>query len=721
MKKTDHLTCYEKTIGWIKKNTIPEKGIITSSAKRYPYLEVTGYLIPSLLEAGEVQLAKKYADFLSYMQRPNGSYAGDDGKEYFFDTAQALRGLISAAKNWPEYKINVRKAAQYLSECINKDGGTDESYGKTIPETVKLFALYPLLEAGKFLAEKEYIKKATKAFACLNRQAGSQNQNILTHFLAYIIDGLIEFGETDKALSMAQTLFKRQVNNGSIPAYPDVNWVCSTGIAQIAIIGYKLGFTKEANKAMEYLANIQNESGGFFGSYGNKADYFPQEEIGCAAKFYLDAFHNKIESFFDLNHQIFPETVEKDDQRFEQIKDFFGNINNKKVLDVGCGKGRFAKQLRDRFPGAEVTGVDLSEKLLESVPKEIPKFQGTILNLPFSDNQFDCVYCIETLEHAVRIEKAIGELCRVTKDGGKIAIIDKNINRLGQLEITDFEKWFDIAKVKKTLSRCCSDVKAEYFKLNDQTDPKLFIIWTGIKKPLVLDEDDWHKVMAGGGNENAIANQIKNNQFPVWIKPLLQNTQEKDSLLELGSGTGELSAILAIYGRKPILLDYSRDNLDYSKKIFSVLNAKGKFLHADILEKFPIPDNSVDCVWSSGTLEHFSDEEIARIMKESYRICRKGAMSLVPNASSLVYRTGKHNLEINGQWIYGTEIPKYSMRKIFKDVGLKSIEEYSVGTYHSLEFMGGSKREFKNFFDSLNLEELERMDQGYLLFTYGEK
>jgi malonyl-CoA O-methyltransferase len=714
------ISSYEKTLEWIKNNTLPEKGIVTTSQKRYPYLEVTGYLIPTLLDAGEIKLAKKYAEFLSYMQYPNGSFCGDDGKEYFFDTAQVLRGFNIAAKIWPEYTTNAIKAADFLSESISDNGAIRESYDGDIPESVKLYALFPLIEAGKSFKKAAFKDKTQKALKILKKQTGA-NQNILTHFMAYIIDGLIELGEREKATEMAKTLFLRQKSDGSISAYPKVNWVCSTGLAQIAIIGYKLGFIKKADKALDYLSKIQNESGGFFGSYGQGANYFPEEEIGWATKFYLDAFHQKIEAFFNSNHQIFPELVEKNDQRFKQISDFFGNLNGKAVLDVGCGKGRFAKQFKDQFPKAEITGIDLSEKLLESVPKEIRKFQGTILNLPFEDNYFDCVYCIETLEHAVRIERAVDELCRVTAQGGRIAIIDKNIERLGELEITDFEKWFDANQIKSLLMKNCSEVVANYFKLNDQTDPKLFIIWTGIKKSQTLDENEWHEAMIGSASENQVITRIKNNQFPVWIKPLLEKTKEGESMLELGSGTGELSVILAAYHRRPVLLDYSKDSLAYSKKILTALDLKAKFIAANILDKLPLPGNSIDWVWSSGTLEHFSEEELKMIMKESFRVCRKGVMSLLPNANSLVYRTGKFNLEKSGKWPYGAEIPKFSLKECFKNAGLKNIQEYSIGTYHSLEFINQGKAEFKDFFDSLDLKEIEKLNQGYLLFTYGEK
>ena len=81
-----------------------------------------------------------------------------------------------------------------------------------------------------------------------------------------------------------------QKKDGSIPAYPGATWVCSTGMAQLAIAWYMLGDREPADKAMNYLVRLQNPSGGFYGGYGRKAQYFPQEEISWAVKYFIDAY-----------------------------------------------------------------------------------------------------------------------------------------------------------------------------------------------------------------------------------------------------------------------------------------------------------------------------------------------------------------------------------------------------------------------------------------------
>jgi len=236
-----------------------------------------------------------------------------------------------------------------------------------------------------------------------------------------------------------------------------------------------------------------------------------------------------------------------------------------------------------------------------------------------------------------------------------------------------------------------------------------------------LDSKRWHKVMIGDKSVNDLAAKIRSKQFPVWCKPLLQHSSLGDSMLELGSGTGELSAILGIYGRIPHILDYSEESIDYVKRLFQELGIQGHFYCADILEGIPMETSSVDWVWSSGLLEHFSDEQIIMILKESVRVCKKGVMSLVPNANAIFYRIGKFKQEQEGTWLYGKEIPKFTLKDYFKEAGLKNIKEYSVDPYHSLNFLGSDKKGIKIFYDNLSFEELQKLNQGYLLFTYGAR
>ncbi len=85
------------------------------------------------------------------------------------------------------------------------------------------------------------------------------------------------------------------------------------------------------------------------------------------------------------------------------------------MLDVGCGKGRFARIFREQEPEAEVWGLDISEAMLRHVPDGIHTRAGSMTELPFDDGFFDGAYATESLEHAVEIDRAVAEICRVVK------------------------------------------------------------------------------------------------------------------------------------------------------------------------------------------------------------------------------------------------------------------------------------------------------------------
>lgn len=103
-------------------------------------------------------------------------------------------------------------------------------------------------------------------------------------------------------------------------------------------------------------------------------------------------------------------------------------------------------------------------------------------NIPYEDNSFDVVYACESLEHAIDIEAAIAEICRVTKIGGKVVIIDKNIEALGAMEIGEWEQWFSEEGLKEILLKHCSEVHVisdvDYEK---KPVSELFSVWIASK------------------------------------------------------------------------------------------------------------------------------------------------------------------------------------------------------------------------------------------------
>ncbi len=91
-------------------------------------------------------------------------------------------------------------------------------------------------------------------------------------------------------------------------------------------------------------------------------------------------------------------------------------INCKKILDVGCGEGRFISNDPKR-----IEGIDQNEKSLKICQqKGYHVISGDVTQLPFKDQQFDAVHCAHVIEHLLPKEAyaIIKEIDRVLKPGG---------------------------------------------------------------------------------------------------------------------------------------------------------------------------------------------------------------------------------------------------------------------------------------------------------------
>jgi ubiquinone/menaquinone biosynthesis C-methylase UbiE len=89
------------------------------------------------------------------------------------------------------------------------------------------------------------------------------------------------------------------------------------------------------------------------------------------------------------------------------------------VLEVGCGTGLLLERIV-RF-ARHARGVDLSPGML-SLAKErgLDVLEASATDLPFPDASFDVTCSFKVLAHVVEIERALGEMTRVTRPGGTI-------------------------------------------------------------------------------------------------------------------------------------------------------------------------------------------------------------------------------------------------------------------------------------------------------------
>lgn len=241
-----------------------------------------------------------------------------------------------------------------------------------------------------------------------------------------------------------------------------------------------------------------------------------------------------------------------------------------------------------------------------------------------------------------------------------------------------------------------------------------------------LVPDVWNKVIVGEQTPAQIANRIKSGKWMSWANTIIENTKRGDTVLELGSGTGELSAMLALERRNVTLMDFSCKSLAFSREVFRKLDIGGSFIEGDVLKKFPYSSGMFDCVFSSGLLEHFSFNEQVDILHEARRVTKNKIISLVPNAASIPYRLGKWMQERTGTWKWGKEEPCYSLKEVYHNVGIHIVIENSIEPIHTLNFLNFKEFEmFKEMFSlwmcSLLREEVDKLNQGYLLVSIGYK
>ena len=178
----------------------------------------------------------------------------------------------------------------------------------------------------------------------------------------------------------------------------------------------------------------------------------------------------------------FPSTIDPRIYHVQLILEHFGDLNGKRVLDVGCGKGRFARVLREQFPGSTLVAFDLAEAMLRYVPGEIGRCAGSMTALPFRSESFDSAYATESLEHAVDIDRAVAEMCRVVKPGGRIVIIDKNVEQWGRLKTPEWEKWFGRKQLEDLLTEHCRRVSSRPISYWEDVAPDgLFLAWLAKK------------------------------------------------------------------------------------------------------------------------------------------------------------------------------------------------------------------------------------------------
>ena len=143
----------------------------------------------------------------------------------------------------------------------------------------------------------------------------------------------------------------------------------------------------------------------------------------------------KMNEFFDKRLEGYDEhmmtNIESSDVFYPYTADCLPKTNGVKILDLGCGTGLELEHYFKINPSAKITGIDLTESMLNALRNKFPEKDlslicGSYFDVPFEENTFDAAVSVESLHHFTKEEKVplYTKLCKALKDGGYFILTD---------------------------------------------------------------------------------------------------------------------------------------------------------------------------------------------------------------------------------------------------------------------------------------------------------
>ena len=162
-------------------------------------------------------------------------------------------------------------------------------------------------------------------------------------------------------------------------------------------------------------------------------------------------------------------------------------INNKNILDIGCGTGRHWREILDKKP-VHLTGVDNSKEMLNRLIEKFPGADVAVsennLLEKFRDKSFDMIISTLTIGHIKDIEKYFKEWDRVLVQQGDILITDFHPEAFStgmkrsfpyKDELIEVENYlYDVKYLRRIFSDLKWDIINTYEKIIDDEVRHLF-------------------------------------------------------------------------------------------------------------------------------------------------------------------------------------------------------------------------------------------------------
>ena len=165
---------------------------------------------------------------------------------------------------------------------------------------------------------------------------------------------------------------------------------------------------------------------------------------------------------------------------------------NSKVLDIGCGTGWASRMVAKMVPHGEVVGLDLAEGMVKKARQLIskdkpPDYENLSFevadaeDIPYPNDYFDCVICVESFSWYPDPSKAVREMGRVLKPEGRLYVADipdgqllRPILKVLKLFVPGLDKWNIYSE-----SQFKGFLEAEFENVYQKKANWIYLLWGG--------------------------------------------------------------------------------------------------------------------------------------------------------------------------------------------------------------------------------------------------
>lgn len=402
---------------------------------------------------------------------------------------------------------------------------------------------------------------------------------------------------------------------------------------------------------------------------------------------------------------------------------------NYSFCDIGCAFGAATEYLYRTF-GGNVTGIDFSESAIKKAIERYPHLKFIRCDLEELPQKYDVIFCSNVLGHLINPYDKLKTICSYAEkyaillvpyedDSGEESHINRFSTDLFEKNIPGFEiiahSIIDTSQLENTFwigkQALIIYKRAKTIKYMEKDRME--------EKKLVPTPETWDQV--------AETYQLEIERYEYQLTAEIEKILNKmgitagASLIELGSGSGHLSACLAMRGYKTALFDFSTVALNKARETYDRYGLTGEFIQGDLMSDISAA-KQYDVAWNSGVMEHFGDLEIHQALSNAVKFSQKGILFIVPNPKSVSYNLMRARLMSERTWSYGTEYLREDYDHILRRLGVDKVEcsylQTSKMSAHHMAVAAGNGSDIDNLYQLLMENEMLPDSESYLVAYY---